>query len=138
MKRFWFGSLAALAVLACLTAGPLFAQAPSAIGPSVAPPSTYNPAVSPYLNLLRPGGSTFSNYYGFVVPQLDTQRAVNQLNQGIVNNHQNINGLQQQLQANQQGQQTQTDTGNKPVGFMTHTRYFGNGSTGTSSTGRRR
>src|SRR5262249_27566217 len=102
MKRYWFGSLAALAFLA---AGPAFAQqGPSAIGPSRTPPNTYNPAVSPYLNLLRPGGSTFGNYYGLVVPQLDTQRAVNQLNREIVNNYQSIGNVQQQFQTTQQGQ----------------------------------
>jgi hypothetical protein len=40
------------------------------------------PAFSPYLNLLRRGNSTLSNYYGLVRPELDFRRADTQLRHG--------------------------------------------------------
>lgn len=45
------------------------------------------PPFSPYLNLLRQGGSTTLNYYGLVRPEIQTRNAVM--------------GLQQQVNANQ-------------------------------------
>jgi hypothetical protein len=41
------------------------------------------PAFSPYLNLLRRGNSTLSNYYGLVRPELDFRRADTQLRSGF-------------------------------------------------------
>jgi hypothetical protein len=41
------------------------------------------PAFSPYLNLLRPGGSTTLNYFGLVNPQLDFMNAAGSLQQQI-------------------------------------------------------
>ncbi len=43
------------------------------------------PAFSPYLNLLRPGGSTTLNYFGLVNPQLDFMNAAGSLQQQITN-----------------------------------------------------
>jgi hypothetical protein len=91
------------------------------------PPQTYNPAFSPYLNLLRRGTSTFYNYYNFVVPQLETQRAVNQLQQQINTNQQNIYTVGRNVQELQQQQAEPVglpDTG-RGVGFMTHGKWFG-------------
>lgn len=59
--------LAAASLVALLALGqPAFAQAP--IRPGITPPA--RPAFSPYLNLLRPGGTPTLNYYGIVRPEL--------------------------------------------------------------------
>jgi hypothetical protein len=69
-----------------ISAGKLAAQNPAARGGPYAP----RPAVSPYINLLRPGSSTALNYYGLVRPQFDTlagfqavQQRFGQLQTGI-------------------------------------------------------
>lgn len=59
------------------------------------------PAFSPYLNLLRPTGSTALNYFGIVQPQLQFQQQFNQLQQQNQQFGQQLNNIQsydQQLQ----------------------------------------
>ena len=77
--------------------------------------SPYSPGpCSPYLNLLRGGGSLTSNYYGLVRPQLDFQQGITQ--------------LQRQVQYGQQNALVQTiDTGvvtGLYAGFQTQGAYF--------------
>ncbi len=87
------------------------------------------PAVSPYLNLLRNGGSVASNYYNLVRPQQEFRR-------GMQYNEQSINNLQQQTRAIQQEQvetrallrrqaagSTLNSTGH-PVTRRSHGKYF--------------
>src|SRR6185437_16414499 len=79
-------------------------------------PAYSQPAVSPYLNLFRPGGTPGANYYNFVQPQLSFAGGINSLQQQTLANQQLITGLQ---------------VGNpritgQPFGFNTHLGYFQN------------
>ena len=56
-------------------------------------PATSRPAVSPYLNLLRPGNSPGVNYYGLVRPQLEFQNGLRNLQQQVQTNETAIAGL---------------------------------------------
>jgi hypothetical protein len=70
-------------------AGVASAQPPAPAGP---PPQ--RPTFSPYLNLLRPGGSPAQNYYGLVRPEQQFRQSIGSL-QGQVNaNQQAIGNLQ--------------------------------------------
>jgi hypothetical protein len=77
------------------------------------------PVVSPYLNLNRGGSPPAINYYGIVRPQIE--------------NHQAIQGLQQQVQTTQTQLQNQTGamaneemapTGRAVGGYLNYTHYF--------------
>jgi hypothetical protein len=68
---------AALAAAALLTGSQASAQAPYQ-RPQLGP--MQRPTVSPYLNLAR-GGSKAINYHGLVRPQVETTRAITQLQQ---------------------------------------------------------
>lgn len=76
------------------------------------------PTISPYLNLAR-GGSPAINYYGLVRPQIQTQAALNQVQQQL---------LDQQTQLNQQqyGLTSGVPITGRPAGFMNHYGYFQN------------
>ncbi len=52
------------------------------------PPGTPRPAYSPYLNLLRPGGSTTQNYYGLVRPEQDFRNSIGGLQSQIATSNQ--------------------------------------------------
>jgi hypothetical protein len=60
--------------------------------PQVGPP-TNRPAVSPYLNLLRPGNSAGVNYYGLVKPQQEFRNNIQNLQQQVSDNQTAITGL---------------------------------------------
>jgi hypothetical protein len=68
-----------LALLMFLTAAPLHAQEVLS-RPNTTPFQA--PPTSPYLNMLR-GGNPAVNYYGLVRPQVDSQRAIQQLHQQV-------------------------------------------------------
>ena len=70
------------------------------------------PAVSPYLNLVR-GGNPAVNYYGLVRPQMDSQRAVQQLQSGTA-----IPAPSLPMDA--------MPTSGHPVQFMNFSHYFNN------------
>jgi hypothetical protein len=59
--------------------------------PRVGP--TSRPAVSPYLNLLRPGNSAGVNYYGLVKPQVEFRNNIQALQQQVTNNQTAITDL---------------------------------------------
>ncbi|HEV3257614.1 MAG TPA: hypothetical protein VG013_12080 [Gemmataceae bacterium] len=84
------------------------------------------PAFSPWLNLTRPGGSAFTNYYGFVRPQLDFASGLTQLGQQQALLQQNVANLDQAT--------GQLITGTRSS-FMTHRRYFMNNGSGGVGTG---
>jgi hypothetical protein len=48
---------------------------------------------SPYLNLLRPGGTLTQNYFGLVRPELDLRNAAGTLQQQVYQNDQSLNAL---------------------------------------------
>ena len=73
-----------------------------------------NPAVSPYVNLLRPGSDPAVNYFGIVRPEIDYQRAIQQLQQGEAT----LSSQQQDLTG-----AVLRPTGHA-TGFMTQSRYF--------------
>lgn len=66
--------------------------APVAAQPRVGPPQN-RPAVSPYLNLLRPGNSAGVNYYGLVRPQLEFRNNLQNLQQQITDNRDAISAF---------------------------------------------
>jgi hypothetical protein len=77
-----------LLVLAIAVSGSLVLnQAPARgqFGPGIGQPYL-PPPVSPYINLLRGGSSTFLNYYGIVRPQFAFQNAIGTLNQEVTAN----------------------------------------------------
>ncbi len=112
MQRFHLGAFGSLVVLLNWTGGSLDAQPPYS-QPGIG--QLNRPAYSPYLNLLRPGNPTYANYYGLVRPELDIRAAAV--------------GLQQQVNANQQGiSNLQTAYGPLTTGhvtrFMNTSGYF--------------
>ncbi len=56
------------------------------------PPGTPRPAYSPYLNLLRPGGSTTQNYYGLVRPEQDFRNSIGGLQSQFATSNQQTVG----------------------------------------------
>jgi hypothetical protein len=76
MKRMSMAAALAVGSLGFLTAGS--AQAQFGYVPPPGSPSS-RPAVSPYLNLLRPGATPGVNYSTLVRPQIDYGRAIQQL-----------------------------------------------------------
>lgn len=108
----WAAAILILAALGGVNPLPAQPPVPGGLG------GTRPPALSPYLNLARQGGSPGLNYYGLVRPQqqfqqsvLDLRGAVN-ANQQIIGNFQNDpNGL--------------SPTGHGS-GFMNYNSYFMN------------
>src|SRR5262245_52854272 len=73
MKRPVVTVLASLALTGLLPGGPALSQSP--------PPAYTRPAVSPYINLVRPDASAGVNYYGIVRPELEFRGNIRQLQQ---------------------------------------------------------
>ena len=74
VSAIWF-----LCLDGAVIAQPAFRPGPS--GAAVAPVN--NPAVSPYLNLLRPGTNPAINYFGLVKPIVDYNSSINNLQQQV-------------------------------------------------------
>src|SRR4051812_12618622 len=100
-----------------------FAQVPGQIQPQAIP----NPAISPYLNLVRRGASPLLNYQGLVLPQIQARNELNNLNQQVM-------GLQNAGAAVYPGTGSELATG-KSVGYFTHRGYFLNQSGYNNPTG---
>lgn len=119
------------AVVAILT---VLAVASSARAQPASPGGMYRPGVnptglptySPYLNLLRPGGSVTQNYFGLVRPELNFRASVSNLQQQVTGNQQAIGGFQAEA-----GLPT---TGHRAV-FMNYGGYFGGLGGGASRPG---
>lgn len=94
MKRFPFAVLASVGALLVLTARPAGAQGTYPYSRPLTNPFQ-RPVFSPYLNLLRPGGSVTQNYYGLVRPQQEFQNEIGQLQQQTALNRQAITEQQQ-------------------------------------------
>ena len=73
-----------------------------------------NPAISPYLNLARPGINPAINYYGSVRPQLTYNAAINTLEQQVALSRVAITSAENQAVL---------VTGH-PVQFLNYQRYF--------------
>ncbi len=88
-----------LSSAAWVTAGFLAAAGARASAQGYIPPTPVgiapitNPVYSPYLNLLRPGGTFTQNYFGLVRPELEFRNASGVLQQQIYRNDQYLNGL---------------------------------------------
>lgn len=80
MRRLTWAMLTTATVIAGMDVQPARAQGPY-VRPQVNP--YYRPPVSPYLNLTI-GGSPGINYYGIVRPQLQTNAALQQLQQAQI------------------------------------------------------
>src|SRR5262245_2399192 len=125
MTTYSFPLMTAAGILA-LFAAPCPAQPPGfAPGGIGQPPFTSRPTVSPYLNLLRRGGSPALNYYTLVRPQNQFYQSLNQLQQEVGTNAQGLSALEQTTTG-----RTMSPTGHA-TGFMTQAAYFMNlGGTG--------
>lgn len=85
------------------------------------PPMPYQtPAVSPYLNLVRPGTPASLNYYNLVRPQIEFSSSIQQLQQQTSLNRQGLNNLQQSMNGTSS---TLPPTGFVPQ-FQSHRGYF--------------
>jgi hypothetical protein len=103
-KRFLLTGAAVLGLLILTMASPVRAQVYN-------PGALYQrPVVSPYINLLRGGGTPAINYYGIVRPEFEVYRS--------------IRGLQQEAAAEQQAITSQEAYGVQPV--TGHVTYFRN------------
>jgi hypothetical protein len=112
----------ALGVLVSMAGGTAWAQIPNYQLPSS------RPAVSPWLNLLRPGSNPANNYYNLVQPQFEFGAGINNLQQQTLANRGAISSLEGGLAA-------QYTTGHR-TGFMTQNRYFLNNNSGAAGTSR--
>jgi hypothetical protein len=77
---------AGLLIFASVAAPTAFAQFPYATRPIASPalnPALNPPVYSPYLNVLRGGGSFSNNYFGLVVPQIQARNAILGLQQSV-------------------------------------------------------
>src|SRR5687768_6759291 len=88
MKRFWFATVCAVGAALCVGTAGASAQPPVPGGGYSRPP-----AFSPYLNLLRGGGSPALNYYGIVRPQMQFRDAIQNLSNQVDLNQQAIGNL---------------------------------------------
>jgi hypothetical protein len=116
MKKIYLPGLS-VGVLLALTAESL-AQYPNT--PYQLP--VQRPAVSPWLNLLRQGGSPANNYYNLVQPQFEFGSNITNLQAQTLSNRAAISSLEA-------GQAQQYTTGHR-TGFMNQGRYFMNNSAG--------
>ncbi|MHB1425963.1 MAG: hypothetical protein ACYC3I_22595 [Gemmataceae bacterium] len=120
--RFWFPCSLVAIVIAAFSGNPISAQTIYGQNPS-------GSAVSPYLNLMRPGSLPAINYYDLVRPQMQFQNAISslQMNQAAMIQGVTASGVRADALVM---------TGH-PVIFGNYTRYFpgGIGSGGSNATG---
>jgi hypothetical protein len=130
MKRLLLALLALVGMAAWVS--PVLAQ-PSPFGPAPFGQAPFGrPAVSPYINLARPGTNPAIEYYGIVRPQLGFYNTVQGLQQDVYGNQQAIIATGFGLG---QGQMLPPTTG-VPANFMTQNRFFmtrGNGRLGAGA-----
>jgi len=126
MKRFiWTASLG----VGLLFSGQAVAQAQQ---DPFSPPgkSSYTPystPISPYLNLLRPGSAAF-NYFSYVKPQVDFNKAFQVLEKQVQKE------LKQPQPEEKPTKETELPaTGARLPAYFTHTRYYGTPQTGGAS-----
>ena len=127
MKRMVITSLAALVIMGGV--GLNFAGAQ--FGGLGQPPPRSRPTVSPLINQ-GAGGINAFNYYGIIKPQFDTNRSINQLQQGLqlLNPDGSLQGALSQGQPNALGGM---QTGHSAT-FFNYSHYYPMGGTSTGST----
>jgi hypothetical protein len=114
---------AALVLTTGITAERATAQPPIPGGAAGAG-SIQRPRFSPYLNLLRPGGSPALNYYGLVRPEQQFRQSIGSLQGSVAANQQAISGLQSGLEGPPAtGHSTQ---------FLNYSGYFLNSGSGAA------
>jgi hypothetical protein len=86
MRHHIVAAIASVGVVGLMATGLARAQAPRPILPQSPSALPSNPAVSPYLNLLRSGSSPAVNYYGIVRPQQQYNAALTSLEQQVAFN----------------------------------------------------
>ncbi|VTR95675.1 unnamed protein product [Gemmata massiliana] len=91
--------------------------------PQVGPP-TQRPTISPYLNLLRGGGSTALNYYGLVRPEIQARQSIQNLQGAVTANRQAIDNI------DSGGSGNDTSVTGHQAGFLNHGSYFMTGGAG--------
>lgn len=111
-------------LLAVAMGGFLFLNTSVAWGQFMYPQRNINPtpapSISPYLNLVRPGGIPAFNYLTLVQPELQIRNQQQQFQMQFGQTQQQINTLN-----TNQKMLALPPTGHQ-AGFMTHTRYFMN------------
>jgi hypothetical protein len=112
-------TLAGLGLLVLL--GSVAAAQPP-MGPSLQP--SPGPSVSPYLNLLNPGGSIGSNYYNLYRPQRDFERFQREATQAARQFSSQIGAQRAQLDEFERRRSQLSPSGTAAT-FMTHQRFFG-------------
>ena len=110
LSRLFLGAVFALAAL--IASGDGLQAQPGAPG---------RPAFSPYLNLLRPGGSPALNYYGLVRPEINTRQSVQSVQSSTVANQRSIGDILNGAELPATGLTSQ---------FLNHNAYFLNQGTG--------
>jgi hypothetical protein len=107
------------------------AHAQPQIGSYNPPVVNPRPIVSPYLNLNRNGfGNTAVDYFGIVRPQIDNQRAIQQLQQQFQFTQGQVGQLNQQQPADEMA-----PTGRALGGYFNYSHYFPLFNRGAGSTG---
>jgi hypothetical protein len=107
MNRLVFRVTCAVAVLG--VGGSLHAQPP-------APGGVGRPTDSPYLNLVRPGGSPALNYFGLVRPELQFRQSIQNLQGAVTANQEAIGGIQAEV--------TGIPVTGHPTQFLNYGGYF--------------
>jgi len=130
VKSYWLSVLGALALTGSVGVGEVRAQ-PAL--PGGGPPM---PAYSPYLNLLRPGGTAAQNYYQLVQPELSWRQGQYNLQNQVAGNQQSINDLRNDQ--NQSPTQSQIGGTGHAATFMNYRSFFMNNATGGGGGGGRR
>lgn len=130
MTRISHKWLGCLAILFVSTAS---ANAQGMFVPGMPPgaPRPMTPAISPYINLLRPGAMPAINYYGLVRPQVQAQQAITNLTREV----QAVEATQQSMLMFPGADQAGSVTTGHAAGFFTHTRYYGGGGMGGMNRG---
>lgn len=120
LRHFWMSAVAVVAVVGM--AGVARGQVRGGVYPDAANPYYSRPAVSPYLNLLQPGGAfNLPQYQSFVKPLLD-QQAINERNafDSQVTRRQ-VNSLQNQFNNAAFGPGRATG---HPTRYMNYSHYY--------------
>jgi hypothetical protein len=115
-----------------LAAGPTFAQPATGGSGYYIPPRP--PVWSPYLNLVRPGGTPTQNYFGLVRPELEFRGGIQANDRQLFGTQQNLADLQNNVQAGLlSNRSAPLPVTGHPVRFMDISGYYQNRSGGTSA-----
>ncbi len=114
IMRIWLSAVAAALAFSANAS----AQMP--IGSYTAPTVNPRPAISPYLNLNRGGGTPAINYFGIVRPQIENQQAIQNLQHQVQTNQAMIQAQGQQQPATEEI----APTGRAMGGYLNYSHFF--------------